>query len=271
MPFLEKYPVAASEILHFPLMFPESMKDFRVPGIPRAKLEFLYEFGSSFGLAEGTVRTALSRMKKAGYVSATKAGATTRYRVSSLQIEIMDNFRKRKPRGGKGFVIAIYSFEKEQARERALIRSLLEYGGFIRFAQNSYIASGIDEKELRAKLGKTGLSSNAFLFDVNKIKDEDLAKMAAAWKIPERRAFLKSFFDDIEDYLSAGDGSDVDVFNRQAGAWVAYIVHVQSTEPPLPESLLPEDYAYSSIADYLRKSSMRHGKKMLRHYLAKNK
>ena len=52
------------------MMFPETMKGFHVPGIPYASLEFLYEVGSYFGLTEGTVRTALSRMKKALFVDA---------------------------------------------------------------------------------------------------------------------------------------------------------------------------------------------------------
>ena len=34
MQLLKEYPVAASELLHFPLMFPQTMRGLRLPGLP---------------------------------------------------------------------------------------------------------------------------------------------------------------------------------------------------------------------------------------------
>jgi DNA-binding transcriptional regulator PaaX len=265
------FPIATSELLHFPMMFPETMRGMHLQGIPYARLEFLYEVGALFGLAEGTVRTALSRMKKSGYVDAIKSGSSTRYRVSPLQIELMNNMGKGRRRRKKGFVVAVYSFESGREKERAMTRSLLEYAGFVRFAQNSYINTRIDRAELKARLRESGLSSNVFLFDVEDLMDDDMERMASAWKIPERAAHLDSFMREVKAYVDESDGSDSDTFHRLAGAWVAYIVHVERTEPPLPEVLLPERYAYPIIADYLRRTSIGKAKKMMRYYLARNR
>ena len=116
--FLGKYGVSTSELLHFPMMFSESMKGFHVPGVPLVRLEFLYEVCGYFGISEGSVRTALSRMRKMGVVEQIKTADSTRYRVSPMQIEVMNNFTKRLKKKEKGFVIAIYSFEKHQEKKK---------------------------------------------------------------------------------------------------------------------------------------------------------
>jgi DNA-binding transcriptional regulator PaaX len=269
--FLGRYGAAASELLHFPLMFPETARRLRVPGVPYACLEFLYEVGEGLGLERGTVRTALSRMKAAGYATAAKDGDRTRYRVSRLQLEIMDNFTRRPAKARAGYVLAVYAFEKSQERERAQARSLLEYQGFVRFAQNSYVSASIDVSELRARLRESGLSANVLIFNVPRIESEELEAMAQAWAVPERAAYLEAFYRDVRALIESGEGSDAEVFLRQAAAWVGCIVHVQGAEPPLPEELLPEGYRFRAIGDYLRKSSLRLGRRMLRYYLASNR
>jgi DNA-binding transcriptional regulator PaaX len=269
--YLLKYPVAANELLHFPMMFPETVRRFHVPGVPFARLEFLYAVGGYYGLSQGTIRTALSRMKTSGYVEALKDGAATRYRVSLLQRGIMENYEKEAGRALKGYVVAIYSFEKAEEKKRSSARSLLEYEGFVRFAQNSYIRTRIDISELRAKLVESALDSNVFFFEVDKIEREDISRMAAAWKISERAAYLEEFLKDTMVFIESGDGSAADAFLRQAGAWVSFIAHVQGTEPPLPAELLPKGYAYSAIRKYLERQSTRDAQRMLHYYMANNR
>lgn len=271
MAFLDKYPISTTEALHFPLMFAEKVKSFHVPGIPYAKLEFLYEFCKYAGSSEGTVRTALSRMNRSGYVKIMKSEDTTRYRASPLQIEIMQNRNEKLRRNNAGFTIVIYSFEKKQEKERILIRSLLENHGFVRFAQNSYISVDINEAELRKKLNDLGLSENYFLFKLNGIADQDMQKLAIAWKVHERASFLEDFHQGMKLFLDSSDGSDGDLFNRYGAAWVSYFVHVHRTEPPLPHALLPKNYAYAEITGCLEDVGVREYKKMLRHYMDGNR
>lgn len=271
MTFPERYPLASNEVLHFPMMFPEFMKRFHIPGIPLAKLDFLYEFGEKAGFPPGTVRTALSRLKSTGYITVTKTGIDSRYRVSPLQLEIMNNMKKRITRHKSGFCIVVYSFEKQQEKERALVRSLLEYAGFVRFAQNAYINMLNDESELRKKIDETGSGANVYLFKVDCIPEEDIAKISLAWKIPERHLFLNDFYVHVTDFIEQSDGSDADIFYRIGYAWVAFIIRIQSTELPLPEKMLPKDYAYSNISDYLNKCSIREGRTLMSYFLNKNR
>ncbi len=269
MTFTEKYPLATNELLHYALMFPDTLKEYHVPGIAYATSEFLYDFAGFFSIAPGTVRTNLSRMKKEGYVLAAGKDGDIRYRVSALQLETMHNLMKRKKKRGKGYKIAVYSFEREQEKKRAEARSILEYSGFVRFAQNVFINIEIDDRELRKTLDRSEVSENVFIFDVPKIGETERAALARAWDIPARAAFLSSFFADVREFLSGEQDTDCALFARLGYAWVAYITHVYLTEPPLPEELLPKDYAYEAVFAYLKKESVRNGKRMMRYYREK--
>lgn len=262
--FIERYPLSANEILHFPLMFPESLRKFHVPGIRAATLEYLYDFTRFCGLADGTVRTALSRMKKEGTIASEDADGTPRYRVADFQKEIMGNVIKR--RKAKGFTVAVFSFEADQERERSQTRELLKYAGFVRFAQNAYINVRRSDDCLRAELERAGVADHVFLFPVDRVDDRDLVRLMEAWKIPERAAFLKGFLLDARELVEAVPVGSAESFHRVGLAWVAFIVHVFETELPLPESLLPPDYPYDEIYDYLNKASARNGRAMIRHY-----
>lgn len=262
--FIERYPLSASEILHFPLMFPESLRKFHVPGIRAATLEYLYDFTRFCGLADGTVRTALSRMKKEGTIVSEDADGVPRYRVADFQKEIMGNVIKR--RKAKGFTVAVFSFEAEQERERSRTRELLRYAGFVRFAQNAYINVRRGDDCLRAELERAGVADHVFLFPVDRVDDRDLARLIDAWKVPERADFLKLFLRDVRELVEAVPAGSADSFHRVGLAWVAFIVHVFETELPLPESLLPPGYPYDEVYDYLNRASARNGRSMIRHY-----
>lgn len=271
MTFTDKYPIATNEILHYALMFPDTLKEYHVPGIAYATLDFLYEFASFFSIAPGTVRTNLSRMKKDGYVLAAGSDGDIRYRVSALQLETMHNLMKRKKARGKGYKIAVYSFEREQEKKRTKARSILEYAGFVRFAQNIFINVEIDDRELRKTLAQSGVGENVSIFDVPKIGEAETAAFVRAWDIPARAAFIASFLSDARAYLAEAADSDGTFFARLGYAWVAYITHVYLTEPPLPDELLPKDYAYEAVYAYLTKESARHGKRMMRYYREKTR
>lgn len=266
---LERYPLKAHEILHFPLMFPDSLKAYHAPRVPFAKLESLYDFADTCGIPKGTVRTTLSRMKRDGLIATTEESGVTRYRTAKLQLEAMTNFQKRKRYQAKGFVLAVYSFERDQEKERTKARELLEYFAFARFAQNSWITVGIETAQLKKSIGDAGLTDHVFLFTVEKIDKETMTRLAACWKIPERAAFLSEFLVLLRDHL-ASPVDDRDAFNRIGVAWLAFIIHVHGTEPPLPRELFPKDYAYDEIVKTLKRASLVHGAKMYGYWKESN-
>jgi DNA-binding transcriptional regulator PaaX len=94
MTFTEKYPAATQEVLHFPLMFSDSLGPLRVGGLKYATLDLLYDFAAYFGIQAGTVRTNLSRMKKAGAVIARRKKNTATATFAPL--EVMAQRTKRK-------------------------------------------------------------------------------------------------------------------------------------------------------------------------------
>lgn len=267
---LERYPLKAHEILHFPLMFPDSLKAYHAPRVPFAKLETLYDFADACGVSKGTVRTTLSRMKKDGLIEAIEDHGVTRYKTASLQIEAMANFQKRKHFQAKGFVLAVYAFERDQDKERANARELLEYFGFARFAQNSWINVGIETEQLSKSMEEAGLKDYVFIFQVEKISDDTMKRLASCWKIPERAEFLSGFLTRVREHL-APCADDRESFNRIGVAWLAFIIHVHDTEPPLPRELFPKDYAYDEIVKTLKHASLIHGAKMYGYWKESNK
>lgn len=266
MDFLKKYPLSTNELLHFPLMFPDSLKKYHVPGIRFARMETLYAFGSACGISEGAIRTCISRMKAENIIQTITEAGITRYRTSALQLSAMTNVMDRKKIQHKGFLIAVYSFETREEKKRSQARCLLSYFGFVRFAQNSYITIGIDETELRKSLGEQGLADNVFLFHVPSIGKAEMEKLVVAWNIPERVAFLDAFYKDVVAFVGEHDGTDRDIFNRLGIAWVSFIIRVQGTEPPLPRELFPEGYAFELINTFLQKSSAKLGRQMYRYW-----
>ncbi len=271
MTFIEKYPVVSHELIHYALMFADSLKEYRVPGVQYARLDFVYDFAESFGISRGTVRTNLSRMKKDGYVESVGNDGAARYRVSALQLETMRNVMKRKKARAKGYKIAVYSFERSGEKARSEARSILEYAGFVRFAQNAFVNAGIDDRELRKTLDAAGVGENVFIFDVPKLGDAETTALANAWNVAERARFLSEFYGDLRAFLPGTDEDAKSSFGKLGYAWVAYIMHVYLTEPPFPEEILPPGYDFDGMYSFLKKQSMSHGMKLMRYYRDSNK
>lgn len=265
MEFLKKYPVKTHEIIHYPLMISDLLKKYRVPGINHASLAFLYNFSSFFKKNEGTIRTTLSRMKKAGDLTSYKEGDIIRFEAGALQKERMDNILSRKKKRTSGFVLAIFSFQKEQEKERILIRSILEYMGFVRIAQNCYINSRQNINELRKKLDINNLTSNIFIFEINKISSFEFEKLSKIWKIEERSSFLQSFYLDVKKFIEQWNGTAEDWVNRLGAAWLIYITYVRNTEILLPYNMLPSNYPYDDISKYMNKINKKNYKQLLSH------
>lgn len=263
MEFLKKYPVKTHEIIHYPLMISDLLKKYRVPGMNHASLAFIYNFSSFFKIKEGTIRTNLSRMKKAGDITSYKEGDIIRYEAGTLQKERMNNVLSRKKKRTSGFVLAIFSFRKEQEKERTLTRSILEYIGFVRIAQNSYINSRQNIKELRKNLDLHNLTDNVFIFEINKISLPEFKKLSKIWNIEERNKFLNDFYTDLNVFIDQWDGTAEDWAHRLGAAWLIYIVYVQNTEILLPLNMLPTNYPYDKINKYMNKINTRNYKQLL--------
>lgn len=264
MTLLEKYPLKTHEVLHFPLMFPDSLKAYHGPSLKYPSLDILYDFADACRVSKGAVRTALSRMKKEGLIIVQEERGVSRYRSGNLQMEAMMNFQKRSRRT-KGYTLAVYSFDGEMSKERNTARELLEYMGFVRFAQNSWMAFEVKTGELSKSLRANGLDEHVYLFDVHTIEDTTMKRIVSFWNLDERAARLQNFYEELKVLLHE-PGSDRDAFVRLGIAWVTFIIHIHGTEPPVPENLLPGGYRYNDIVALLKKMSMRYGPRMYRYW-----
>ncbi len=264
MKFLEKYPLKTYEVLHFPLMFPDSLKAYHGPSLKYPSLDILYDFAEACGVSKGTVRTTLSRMNKDGLVIVHEDHGIKRYQSGTLQMEAMVNFQRRSRRI-KGYTLAVYSFDGEKSKQRNTARELLEYMGFVRFAQNTWMAFESNTTELVKSIRAEGLEDNVYLFDIQNIDTVTMQRIVSFWNLEERAELLQGYFNEIQTLLAEPE-DDRDVFIRLGIAWVSFIIHIQGTEPPVPQSLLPDGYRYNEIVKYLRNKSIRYGQKMYRYW-----
>ncbi len=268
MNFLEKYPLKTHEVLHFPLMFPDSMKAYHGPALKYPSMAILYDFAGACGIAKGAVRTALSRMNKDGLVVVHNDNGISRYQAGNLQLEAMMNFQRRSRRI-KGFTLAVYSFDSGQSKERTAARELLEYMGFVHFAQNVWMACDVKTEELTKAMAAEGLDNNVYLFDVQKVDRKTMQRIVLFWNLEERAALLQAYYDDVQILLDK-PGTDLDSFTGLGIAWVTFIIHIQGTEPPVPAELLPPGYRYDEILKFLQKKSIRYGPAIYRYWKRMN-
>lgn len=204
-------------------------------------------------------------MKKAGDITSYKDGTTVRYEAADLQKERMKNVLSRKKKRIPGFILAVYSFQAEQEKERALTRSLLEYTGFIRIAQNSYINSRENISELRKNLEKHKLLKHIFLFEIDKISEHELNKLSILWDVDNKNRFLQEFFHDLKIFFKQWDGSAEDWVNRLGAAWIVYVIYVQNKEILLPPAMLPKDYPYADMEKYMKQMNKKNNRQFISH------
>lgn len=244
--FLQKYPVPLSELLLAPVVFRENLPQLaQSPLVTASGMRDLAMFA---GHADGTVRTAMSRLRSTRVVrTSTDARGVTTYRLAAFENAISQNVRAR-PSRGDGLLLAIFSFEAEDVRERKVVREALRLVGFQKLAQNVYINGQIDTSELERLFEREGLAQHVYFFRCNELDDPKLQKrLLATFDVAARTKQLQAFEEDLRSWLTE-PGLDAQTFARRL--LYAGPVHYRITfaeEPPVPARLLPKNYPLSRL------------------------
>ena len=244
--FFEKYPVPLSELLLAPVVFRENLKVLsKSPLVTAAGMKDLALFA---GHADGTVRTAMSRLRSTGNVkTSVDARGVTHYQLAAFPSAIGQNVLAR-PGRHDGLLLAVFSFEAEDVRERQVVREALRLQGFQKLAQNVYINGQIDTAELERLFEREGVAEHVYFFRCNELDDPKLQKrLLATFDVSARSEQLKTFEADLRAWLTE-PRLDAATFARRL--LYAGPVHYRITfaeEPPVPARLLPKNYPLTKL------------------------
>lgn len=246
--FKAKYPISSTDAVFYPFIY----KIFwgSTADLPDVKLRCILNFGLYAGYKEGAVRTAVSRLKKRGTLIIADDKKIPGYKLNEdFQMRTMQIRNDTLP---KGFTLAIFSFYRENEKERYTIRSILTKEGFKKLAQNTYINIQGRKKQLIQKIKNEGLEKHLYIFECDEdLDDNTILRLTKVWKINERIKSLNEFFSDLKEFINPAGLSKMEIFHMLGYAGTVYFTKVQSMEPPLPNRYLPPDYPIRDIFDFL--------------------
>ena len=245
--FKKKYPVPLIDAIIFPFIYKIWNSQTKLPDV---KLKCILDFCMYAGYNEGAVRTAITRLKQKGIISniadKQKSGYVLSENHKIRTIQIRDNTIR------QGFTLAIFSFSRENGKERYIIRSILSKTGFKKLAQNTYISLRGRKEELLRKIKNERLEEHLFIFEGEDDLDKNtVQRLLEIWKINERQKTLNVFYSDLLEFIKPNGLSDQELFQMLGYAGTVFSGKFQRTEPPIPEKYLPEDYPIKDIYNFI--------------------
>ncbi len=269
MDFKRKYPLQLQHILITPMIFRENVLLFRE--LPYPTLNGIRDLAEYAGFSYSAVRTALSRVRAKGEIDMFKdEKGKIRYSLTEIQKSVSRVVSNQKDRP-EGFILAVFSFRKDDEKERYVARETLRYYGFKRLAQNTYINGLIDTKELTSAIRKYGLDKNLYIFKCPDIEEGALKdKILEIFDLKRRVLFLNQFNNDLYYFFSEENISEDECARRYLYAGPVHYLKCFVDEPPFPARFLPEDYPLNKIEGLIKLFSTQNRDKIIRYYIKIN-
>jgi DNA-binding transcriptional regulator PaaX len=247
--FMGKYGLSAREAVCTPMILIDGA--FKGSGLPYPTMRHIKDLAEFARIAPNAVRTSLSRLHKDGRIAILrdKAGST-RYRMTEASMDMgtaaLDRMNQE-----PGYLLAIFSFTRDDAAERSFVRETLKYYGFKKLAQNTYINAPIATESLRAAMREAKLEKNLYLFRCADVEDADLTgKILSLFGIEERGEFLNEFYRDLRGFLDTTRLDDGEIIHRLCYAGPVQWKVCFMDEPPFPLEHLPKDYPLARIISF---------------------
>lgn len=255
MSFLDRHAVSLNELLIAPLVFRATTP--LLADLPHATPAVMRDLAEFAGHGAGAIRTALSRLRSSGAIETFVAAGVTRHRIGALADSISGVVQRRFERP-EGYVLAIFSFEAGDARERQLVRDALRGHGFQKLAQNVYINGQIDTAGVERVVHEHGLSEHLFLFrcpdEPDPARDRRLMQL---FDVKGRARVLARFERELHEFLHAPGVTGDEFARRYLAAGPAHYRVTFADEPALPARCLPADYPLERLVPYAEPTGAR--------------
>jgi len=239
--FSARYPVSLHELLLAPVVLREQHE--QLCDVPFVSRGLLNDLSTHFGHRPGAVRTALSRLGAQGALRPSAGG----YRSGALADSVSAAVLQR-PGRPDGYVLAVFSFTTEDARERHVVREALKLHGFQKLAQNVYVNGAADTTGVEQAIAAHGLSQHLFLFRCTGAADPQLdRRLASVFDVSGRARALLRFERDLHALLDAPGLDDDELARRYLAACPVHYRITFAEEPPLPARCLPDDYPLARL------------------------
>jgi len=262
--FMRAYPLTAKAAVHTPLVFRAGIESFQ--NFPWPSLEGIRDFAHFAGIGDGAVRTALSRAKaEASLLIEADSSGRNRYILAPATFA-MGMAQIHSDRRREGFLLAIFSFTKDENEDRSALRGVLKAYGFKKLAQNTYIHGRVETESLRAAIAALGLEEHLFLFTCPEIEDAVLVtRILALFDIEGRRKVLRAYLTRLKSFFS-GRLTEDELARRLLYVGAVHWELIEASEPPFPAKYLPDDYALAEIHRLYGQKLAEGGKALLSYY-----
>ncbi len=265
--FIRRHPLGLREVIATPMIFRENIPGFET--LPFPGVEILRDLAAFAGYGYGALRTAMSRAKASGELSGVQDEAgIQRFRLTPTQESVSRVVRDWSSRP-EGFIIGVFSFHAKEGAGRRAARENLQYFGFKRIAQNTYVNGMIDTTDLEAEMERAGVADRCYLFRCSSVEDPKLlARLSRVFDVKGRASTLERFRRELEGFLEE-PGLDA----MEMGRRVFYAGPVQHRvcfveEPPIPARMLPASYPLSGLTAYIGSVLRRRWKQIETYYRA---
>ncbi len=207
---------------------------------------------------EASVRMAISRLKRGGWLLARRVGAVAGYTLSPSAWEMLAEgdrriYRRRVADPADGWVLAVFSVPEAQRHKRHLLRSRLARLGFGNAASGVWIAPAHLREEAESALRRLGLDEYVSLFEARYLAFGELRAMVASWwDLAGLDRMYGGYVRAYEPVLASW------ARRRRVDPAAAFVDHLQAADawrrmpyldPGLPVELVPEDWSGTRAAE----------------------
>lgn len=218
----------------------------------------------AFGHNEQSVRAAVSRMSKQGWVQSERRGNKSFYSLTDQGIIRMEEASRRiykepkQPWDGKWWIL-IYNIQEDKRYLRDKLREELVWSGFGQLSNSCWITPNNLEKEINLLIKKYGIEQNVTFFHASyKGMEDHTSLVKKCWDLEQVNQKYAEF---IEQYsqkyiihknkINKNEMSDSSCFVEKT-----LLVHefrkFLFIDPSLPDELLPKKWLGDSAADLFK-------------------
>ncbi|NMO88371.1 PaaX family transcriptional regulator [Actinomycetospora sp. TBRC 11914] len=243
------------------------MREAESPAAPRALIVSLFglyarELGgwlsvativrlmADLGVDEQATRSAISRLKRRGWLDAEKDGRTAGYRVSADALAILAEgddriFGRRRATADDGWLLVAFSVPESERDQRHRLRTTLARLGLGTVGPGTWVAPGHLDEAVLGALDRGGLRQFTDVFRATHLSSRPPRDTIAAWwDLDALQATYADYlrrFSAVAERWPDGPVDDAEAFADYVPAVTAWR-RLPYLDPGLPLEALPEDW-----------------------------